>query len=383
MTEPKKTMRVLVLWCDSQAANYGLRVLAQGNKELALRAFPEKLVEVDFQDFGPGDSDVSFGTKSILRDVLSARGPIKEKLRKYDLVIDSGAGDSFADIYGLKRLSFIIYAHSVIRKLGIPLVLAPQTVGPFNTRIGRYSARKSLGQAALVITRDSRSTEYSQSLGRTVDATATDVVFALPRVDVPASAISSDVIVNVSGLLWFSDNHVSSQTYRTATRNLVTELLRKGRGVSLLAHVVNSPSGNDDVDAVRALSSELQVKCGSSPPVLVPQNLAEAREYLGAANVVIGARMHACLNALSMGTPAIPWAYSRKFAPLMNDLGWDLTVDLTADASPDITTLKIIDEEDWDEKITQVARIRDSATRSLGSAASVISHALGEMCSNA
>ena len=44
--------------------------------------------------------------------------------------------------------------------------------------------------------------------------------------------------------------------------------------------------------------------------------------------LVIGSRMHACLNALSVGTPAIPLAYSRKFEPLLADLGWRRTVDL-------------------------------------------------------
>ena len=38
--------------------------------------------------------------------------------------------------------------------------------------------------------------------------------------------------------------------------------------------------------------------------------------------------MHACLNALSVGTPAIPLAYSRKFEPLLADLGWRSVVDL-------------------------------------------------------
>ena len=48
---------------------------------------------------------------------------------------------------------------------------------------------------------------------------------------------------------------------------------------------------------------------------------------------MIGSRMHACLNALSVGTPAIPLAYSRKFAPLLGDLGWAHVVDLRTQAS--------------------------------------------------
>ena len=44
--------------------------------------------------------------------------------------------------------------------------------------------------------------------------------------------------------------------------------------------------------------------------------------------------MHACLNSLSVGTPAIPLAYSRKFAPLLADSGWTRCVDLRNSADP-------------------------------------------------
>ena len=36
--------------------------------------------------------------------------------------------------------------------------------------------------------------------------------------------------------------------------------------------------------------------------------------------------MHACLNALSTGVPAIAMAYSRKFAPLFDVIGWPYSV---------------------------------------------------------
>jgi polysaccharide pyruvyl transferase WcaK-like protein len=50
--------------------------------------------------------------------------------------------------------------------------------------------------------------------------------------------------------------------------------------------------------------------------------------------------MHACLNSLSVGTPAIPLAYSRKFAPLLADVGWEYVVSL-AEADPAGRVLEI------------------------------------------
>ena len=56
--------------------------------------------------------------------------------------------------------------------------------------------------------------------------------------------------------------------------------------------------------------------------------------------------MHACLNALSVGTPAIPLAYSRKFEPLLSDLGWSHTVDLRTTADPVDEVMRLLESPD-------------------------------------
>lgn len=353
---------VLVLWADNTAANLGLRAIAEGNARLIRDALDDSDVVVDFQGFGRGDSEVSFGTRAILKDFGRANGPIKSKLRRYDLIFDSGAGDSLTDIYGLKRLSFIVYAHWMTRRLGLPLVLAPQTIGPFQTMLGRFVARKSLGQAVVVLARDSVSATYSETvLGRRVDAVGTDVCFLLPAVAAPGTR---DVIINVSGLLWFSDTHVDSEHYREQVILLVRQLVGSGRRVSLLAHVVHSPSGNDDVDAVTDLVARLGP--GVSVEILVPETLVEARALLASGRIVVGARMHACLNALSQAVPAIPWGYSRKFEPLLADLGWTDVIDLRTNQRAAEATFGLIMEPGHQ------ARLEDSARRIPGVAQAAI-----------
>jgi colanic acid/amylovoran biosynthesis protein len=343
------TKRVLVLWADNHSANLGVRVLAQGMAELARRAWGTSS-SIDYQDFGPGESGVSFGTRSILRDVGRRNGPIKNRLRKFDVILHTGAGDSFADIYGLKRLSFMVYTHYIARRLQIPIVMGPQTIGPFNSVVGRLVARRMLKESRVVVTRDTSSASYSASLGRTVDALATDVVFALPLVE---TRKSRDVVLNVSGLLWFGNEHVNSESYQSSVRQLVALLEADGRVVSLLAHVVNDPSVVDDAAAIRELVDAEDL----TNEVLIPESLEQVREYVGSAQLVIGSRMHACLNALSVGTPAIPWAYSRKFAPLLSDIGWNISVDLKETANPVSTTMDLINtmtDTDWQTNVEAV-----------------------------
>jgi colanic acid/amylovoran biosynthesis protein len=360
-------LRVLVLWADSRSGNFGVRVLAQGMAELARRAWGED-THVDYQDYGIGDSDVALGTKGILRDVGRRSGPIKSKFRSYDVLLDSGAGDSFSDIYGLKRLSFMVNAHRVASNVRVPVIMGPQTIGPFNTALGKRAAKYSLSKMAAVLVRDNESARYSTGLGYSPDLLATDVVFALPEVDEPKSR---DVILNVSGLLWFSDKHGSSAAYQNAVRSFVKSMSARGRRVTLLAHVVNPVSVVDDAAAIYELARMENL----DNEIVVPSSVEEIRSCVASAELVIGARMHACLNALSTGTPAIPWAYSRKFAPLLEDIGWNVGVDLRSDPAPAASTLAIIDTIDPQEMRRQVDVVRsgtsarlDDAARSLRSA---------------
>lgn len=316
-------MRVLVLWADSRSANLGVQVLAFGMKELALSAWGHD-IDVDFQDYGRGDSDVGFGNRAIAKDLGRRRGKLKMKLSSYDLIIDSGAGDSFADIYGVQRLLWMANANRLAHALNVPVVLGPQTVGPFDTWWGRAIGRYVMRRAQQVHSRDRTSSNYVEELlGHGPTVSSTDVVFALPTPKVPRER---DVLFNVSGLLWQENRHVDSKKYGHFVRKTIAALQENGRKVTLLSHVIESPSADNDVPVCRALGEELGVD------VLIPTDVHEARKMVASANLVIGSRMHACLNALSVGTRALPLAYSRKFAPLMDDIGWSHVHDLRDEA---------------------------------------------------
>ncbi len=311
-------MEALVLWAEPHSPNLGVRALGDGCRALLQRVWPD--VRVSMQGNGPGSSPVRIGNqKAIARDLLSREHALTDWIRGFDIVLDTRAGDSFSDIYGLRRLSTMSIVAELVGRAGVPLVMAPQTIGPFGTRRGRALGRRSLSRASRVMVRDSISAGYAAGLGRTVDACATDVVFAL---DVPTVERTRDVVLNVSGLLWEPNPHVDSGRYQQLVRSLCSELIKRGRHLTLLPHVLDSPAADNDVPVSLALAAEFDIETA------IPQSLADAREILASAQVAVGSRMHACLNALSVGTPAIPLAYSRKFQPLLNDLGWYHTIDL-------------------------------------------------------
>ncbi|MDD7945816.1 polysaccharide pyruvyl transferase family protein [Microbacterium sp. NE2HP2] len=331
-----------------------MRVLAEGMRSLAMNAWGSETT-VDFQDYGPGDSSQSFGTRAIARDILRSSGPIRSKLREYDVIIDSGAGDSFTDIYGAKRLVTMLYSQRLAFSEKIPIVMGPQTIGPFSNVVAKRLAGKHVRRMKVVLTRDSASADYAALLGRPEVIRTTDVVFALPREKMTKSR---GVILNVSGLLWFSDSHLSATRYRNVVRQFAERTIADGYQLTLLAHVASPRSVVDDMAAIRELATTLP----SEVEVVGPESLTQIRAVLGSGDVVVGARMHACLNALSMGTPAIPWAYSRKFAPLMADIGWAHGYDLRTDemvVDSTLQDLRNVCSADWAANVRDVLSTAD------------------------
>lgn len=352
-----------MLWANPEGnANLGVSVLAEGAASIARRAFGENIA-VTYQEFGSASDGPGLTRRMFLTDILKlGRGPISSRLSGFDVILDTGAGDSFTDHYGLARLSQIVYAQRAAKRVGRPLVLMPQTIGPFNSTAGRFLARLGAQKAEAVFTRDPASVEAANQLGIAAQAGFTDVVFALPQPR--ETSRDHDVLINVSGLLGGINAHVDSRLYMEAMRKLIRGLLAVGRRVTLLAHVVGPEVdsghwGDNDVPAVRQLAREF----AGQVDLEIPEHLSEVRSVVSGANLVVGSRMHACLNALSVGTPAIAMAYSRKFAPLMNDLGWRYSVDLrsTTDAAEDV--LRIIRETSMETMQIELALVRDAANQ--------------------
>src|SRR5690606_28626069 len=117
---------------------------------------------------------------------------------------DIGAGDSFADIYGRGRLLRLFMMKYMAHLAGRPLVLAPQTYGPFGRPLSRFLAARSIRRAAIVATRDRLSTDCARDLGyRGPVIEASDVALRLPY-DTPAPRPAGGPVrvgLNVSGLL--------------------------------------------------------------------------------------------------------------------------------------------------------------------------------------
>lgn len=346
--------RVLVLWADPRAENYGLRVLAEGIRIL-VSSGEAPPPEVVFHSHNTPDSPLT--RRMVLADAVRRAGPIVRYLKQFDLIVDTGGGDSFTDIYGPRRLILQAYMHFAARRAKVPIVLAPQTIGPFGACVTSHIGRSVLKHADLVCSRDPESSRYAEQLGRRPDFETSDVAFCLPSVPM---AKSHDVILNVSGLLWHPNPHVDFQYYRSSITSLVERLLDDGRSVVLLPHVIGGEGLDNDVPACEAVYDLYRTR---GARLVVPKDLTKMREAIGSGAVLIGSRMHACLNAISVGTPAIAWSYSRKFAPLLDAIKYEYHFDLRDEESDLVgKTLALIATDNLDVLAEACTEINGLAT---------------------
>jgi polysaccharide pyruvyl transferase WcaK-like protein len=280
------------------------------------------------------------------RVLLNPGGFLREVWRA-DLVIDIGAGDSFADIYGAGRLKRMFVMKFMTHLVGTPLVMAPQTVGPFTKPLSTFFAKLSLRLCAVVATRDRLSTDAVRAMGvRRAVIEASDVALRLPYEAVlrdPAAPIR--VGLNVSGLLmnggYTGKNEFGlTMDYPGLIRDIIRHFQSQDCDIHLVPHVIvagGKLAREDDYRASAALQAEFP-GLHLAPAFTTP---SEAKTYIAGLDFFMGARMHACIAAFSSGVPVVPMAYSRKFEGLFGTIGYTRTVDCTTE-SRDAILAKII-----------------------------------------
>ncbi|TWT97599.1 colanic acid biosynthesis protein [Botrimarina colliarenosi] len=284
---------------------------------------------------------------------MAAFLPAWRRLRSCDLVLDISAGDSFADTYGERIFWYQSQIKLMCLDAGVPLVLLPQTIGPFNLESSRRTAADILRRALLVATREAAGVdEILQLCGphsppHVVESP--DVAFVLEPSATPLPAraeaqvegkVGPLIAVNVSGLLFAKGDQFDLVTdYPDLMVRLLRWALSQPQSrVLLVPHVVPTGGGakgsptqdTTDNSACEALLRRLEpheveridILAGADDP-------AKAKYAMAESDFFVGARMHAFIGAVSLATPGALLAYSKKAAGTAGMAGFaDTVVDL-------------------------------------------------------
>lgn len=329
-----KSLRVGLLWHSPSSGNLGVGALTLANLAIARDVAREMGLDPRFTILGMREQNAPYVAESnathypIDTRVLLSPSGFWSEVGAQDCILDIGAGDSFAEIYGPKRFGFLWLTKIMAIARGRPLVLSPQTIGPFTKAVYRVLARPALNGARAVVARDEMSLEALAELApRANGVLSVDVAFALPFEDRSAQRGRPRlrVGVNVSGLL-FNEAESSRNrfglgfNYAQLMRGLIGELAaRSDVEVNLVTHALHASDPWDDDGRV---ADRLAVEFPGVIRVPDFEGPSEAKSFISGLDFLVAARMHACIAAYSSGTPVVPVAYSRKFTGLFGMLGY-------------------------------------------------------------
>lgn len=256
-----------------------------------------------------------------------------------DAVLDLTGGDSFTDLYGPVRYRTVIAPKQAALRAGKPLVLLPQTYGPFATPQARRLAERIVRSATLAYARDPWSFEQLLELaGPDADParlhSGVDVAFALqprrPQPDVVDLVMNfsdgTTAGVNISGSLVDRSAHERyglDGDYLETMTALVNALVESGARVFLVPHV-HLPDGarDSDIGAINAVIGRLNPATRSQVTVLSPHlDAAEVKWCIAQMDWFVGSRMHSTIASLSTLTPSAAYAYSDKTRGVFDTCG--------------------------------------------------------------
>lgn len=283
-----------------------------------------------------------------LRERIIGGHPALAAICSSDTIGSIAGGDSFSDIYGLRRYIYVVLPQLLVLILRRPLILLPQTLGPFRSKIAKYITKFVIRKAEAVYARDRESMRIGLSFSEGDPEKirlCCDMAFILdpqgpsgPKSDQIEALKGCRPLVglNVSGLLCmggYSRNNMFGLKvdYRALIRDIINYFTQAGCHVLLIPHVFGAVQGGEsDIAAIE----DVYADCADGATDRLHKlsgnfDHHEIKHVIGRCDFFLGSRMHACIAALSQSVPAIGLAYSRKFAGVFETIGAEnLVVDL-------------------------------------------------------
>ena len=373
-----KRIRICLLGASFNTRNMGVNALTIGVIKCILSSF--RNVEIVLLDYGPIASqyklylsgknivvkmiNIRFSKKfylknniaylitlsllmraiplKIIKRTMSTHNTYIREIMNFDIAASIAGGDSFSDIYGLKRFLYVSLPQILILLLQKELILLPQTYGPYKRTMVRVIARYIFNHSHIIYSRDYAGLEYVKKfIKKKMDMERRkfcyDVGFVLDpikpkRMDLSGlnKNVKEHMIVglNISGLLFMGgytrDNMFGLRLdYKELIYSIIDYMINKKDAVVLLIpHVfgyLENPESDDRVcDEVfhelgDTYSHRLFLAKGD-------YDQSEVKYIIGTCNFFIGSRMHACIAALSQNIPTVAIAYSKKFLGVMETL---------------------------------------------------------------
>ena len=304
---PRRSVTIGLMGHSVSSDNLGVGALTAAHVAMLQQICDQIGVQVNFRIFGwPGDPEPYIRADNIenvklrTRAYLALRRGLYSAIRRCDVICDITGGDSFTDMYGVPRFSRGALGKAIVLIAGRPLLLSPQTIGPFQRGWTRFAAIRLMRRARAVVSRDMLTTEFLGQLGlgaKVVDAT--DVAFRLPYETLTVERKKPvRVGINISGLLFnggYTRNNMFDLAvdYPKLARDLVEHFAARPEcEVHLISHVISDTfEVEDDYRVAQRLAKE-------TPGVVVAPRFKNSfgGQVLHCRHGFLLWRTHACLH---------------------------------------------------------------------------------------
>lgn len=235
-------------------------------------------------------------------------------------------GDGFSDIYGERIFMHRMNQTWILRRANVPLIMLPQTVGPFKSKKCYDIAVDIMQYAKEIYVRDGKFISEFDKLGLKYSQTKDLSSLMKPEpwdIEITPMAVG----LNVSGLAYFntySGLEGEFDVYPLLVERIIDHFRDKGCTVYIIPHSYGytQPIVDDDMLACREAYNRLTDK---SHVVLVDKDMTapQVKYVISRMTFFIGARMHANFAAIYTGVPVFGTAYSYKFEGAFNANGLD------------------------------------------------------------
>lgn len=238
-------------------------------------------------------------------------------IRNLRWVAAINGGDGFSDIYSTEIFISRLHETNFAMKRNIPVIILPQTIGPFKEESNRTIANRILQYATRIYVRDDKFIKELNSMGLKYEMTKDLSAYMKPQsfdIEIKPNAVG----LNVSGLTY-------SNTFRTLSGQfasypyLVKAIIRYFQTLNVPIYLIphsynynNPEASNDDLVAIRDLYANLENK-GNVYVVDRDMVSPQVKYVISQMSFFIGTRMHANFAAIYTKVPLFGLAYSYKF----------------------------------------------------------------------
>lgn len=276
--------------------------------------------------------------------------PFGRMLSNLSCVAAINGGDGFSDIYGTAMFESRNPYSYLAMKAKAPLIILPQTIGPFKEKKNYEEAKRILKYASAIFVRDRQFLRELDNIGVKYELTKDLSSYMLPEpwdIDIKDNSIG----INVSGLAYsnnFKELAGQFNSYPALIDRLICHFRDKGINVYIIPHAYgyfDPEENNDDMIACREAYNRLKDKTNV---YLIDKDLLspQIKYVISKMTFFCGTRMHANFAALYTGVPVYGLSYSYKFEGAFEANGQDSKKQLSA--------INNIKDEEIDEIVRKV-----------------------------